>query len=155
MALPLEDQFNFAAFEPVERRKAREKEEQKTQLRKYTQTAEDIQQAAQDRKKAAQSAFKVIATSVVLFGLFFANLKLYSMSDMADREYSALNEKYSMVVSNNQKLSMELNSMISIEQVEKTAVEELGLVKLDQSQIEYVKTSAGNRVVVGADASEN
>lgn len=152
MALPAEEEFNFVAFEPAERRKEAEKKNKTPNLRRY---AEDKAYQSAQRKSSTLKTFKLVGAFSVIVVLAFINLYAYSVSDMADRKYDSLYEDYKMAVSDNQRLSMELNSMISLEQIEKTAVEELGLVKLDPSEIEYVKISTGNKVVVSSGSATN
>lgn len=147
MALPAKEEFNFSAFETAEQRKARNEKQQGADLRKYV---EDKETARRNRLNATVKSVKIVVALAVLGTLSFFNIYVYSLRDTADRKYDLLSEEYNMVLSDNKRLAMELNSMISLEQIEKVAVEELGLVKLDQSEIEYVKTSTGNKVVVSS-----
>lgn len=152
MALPAEEEFNFVAFEPAERRKEAEKKNKAPNIRR--QSEDKAYQSAQ-RKSSTLKTFKLVGAFSVIVVLAFINLYAYSVSDIADRKYDSLYEEYKMAVSDNQRLSMELNSMISLEQIEKTAVEQLGLVKLDPSEIEYVRISTGNKVVVSSGSKTN
>ncbi len=152
MALPVEDEFDFSAFETAEQRRASAQKNKTANLTKYV---EDKETAHRRRIDATVKSLKLVAVIAIIGTLAFLNLYAYSARDIADRKYDSLTEEYNMVLSDNQRLSMELNSMISLEQIEIVAVEELGLVKLDQSDIEYVKTSTGNKVVVSAGAATN
>ena len=53
-----------------------------------------------------------------------------------------------MVCGENTELEMKLSNMVSLEQIEKVAVEQLGLVKLNSSDIEFVRLEAENKVLI-------
>ncbi len=148
MGLPAGQEYDFAAFSPAERRKA--EQEQKVELRKLTPQEKTKTQLKQEKKTVIIRCVRTALAGTVLSALCFANIYGYCKCDIEDRKYDNLTEDYNMVQSDNTRLSMELNSMVSLEQIEKIAVEQLGLVKLSASDIEYVKIAKGNKVVVSS-----
>ncbi len=153
MALPAGQEYDFAAFSPAERRKA----EQKTtvELRKVEPRQKTKEELKQEKRTVAVRCVRAVIAGAVLSALCFMNIYGYCKCDLADRKYKTLTEDYEMVQSDNTRLSMELNSMVSLEQIEKIAVEKLGLVKINASDIEYVRISKGNKVIVSSGESTN
>ncbi len=148
MALPAGQEYDFAAFSPAERRKA--EQENKVELKKLTPLKKTKEELKQEKKTVIIRCFRTAIAATVLSALCFMNIYGYCKCDIEDRKYKNLTEDYEMVQSDNTRLSMELNSMVSLEQIEKIAVEKLGLVKLSASDIEYVKIAKGNKVVVSS-----
>lgn len=153
MALPAGQEYDFAAFSPAERR--RSEQENKVELRKLTPREKTKEEIKNEKRTVAVRLTRTIVAGVVLSALCFLNIYGYCSCDAADRKYNDLSEKYEMVQSDNTRLSMELNSMVSLEQIEKVAVEDLGLVKLSAGDIEYVKIAKGNKVIVSSGEEMN
>lgn len=153
MALPAGQEFDFDAFSPAERRRS---EQQKTvELKKLTPREKTKEEIKAEKKAVAVRLTRTVIAGVVLSALCFMNIYGYCSCDAADRKYSDLSEKYEMVQSDNSRLSMELNGMVSLEQIEKIAVEKLGLVKLGAGDIEYVKIAKENKVIVSSGEETN
>lgn len=146
MASALE--YDFDAFAPAKKRE--EKQNTKPELRKVSEAVKTEGQLKEERSLAFSKIVRWITVSVVFCTFAALNIYGYSQIHYQNLEYAKLNEKYEMMQSENTWLSMELNNMISIEQIDKIAVEQLGLVKLNASDIEYVKISEGNKVIVSS-----
>ena len=153
MALPAGQEYDFAAFSPAERRKTEEKKT--VELRKLEPRQKTKDEIRQEKRAVAVRCVRAVIAGTVLSALCFLNIYGYCKCDIADRKYKSLTEDYEMVQSDNTRLSMELNSMVSLEQIEKIAVEKLGLVKISASDIEYVKISQGNKVIVSSGEATN
>ena len=147
MALPAGQEYDFAAFSPAKKREA---EPRTPELKKVAPLKKTREQIREEKRMVAVRCFRAIVAGVVLSTLGFMNIYGYCKCDIAARKYDALTEEYKMVQSDNTRLSMELNSMVSLDQIEKIAVEKLGLVKISSSDIEYVKISKGNKVLVSS-----
>lgn len=103
---------------------------------------------------ALQSA-KIIAISVFLLamlsGLLYGRMKV----DELDRQISSVQTKISTAQSENVRLNMKLDSMISLENVEQYAQENLGMVKMESYQIEYIDLSGNDKITVSGTKTLN
>ena len=142
-----EYEYNFDAFAPARKR---EEQSQQPKLKKLEPVVRTEAQIKAESRKALIRMVRNVSLSLAFAILAVLNIYAYCQSDLQDRNYDKLTEQYEMVQSENTRLSMELNSMVSLEQIEKIAVEQLGLVKLDASEIEYVKLSEGNKVLISS-----
>lgn len=90
----------------------------------------------------------------ILFGAGSALLILFSFiygkveTDKMSRQISDANTKYENVRSENVRLQSELESKMTLKNIEEYAVSVLGLRKLDNSQIEYVQTQTDDVVEI-------
>lgn len=94
----------------------------------------------------SRKAMKILAVCSVFF--FFIALQIYSQVqvDELDRELDAVNAQIAVVDSENTRLSMELDSAISLEKVDDYAQNVLGMVKVENYQISYIDISGGDTV---------
>ncbi len=139
--------YNFDAFAPARKR---EEKHSAPPLRKVEAPKKNKAELKAESRRVISRTFKAAVICITVSVLAFLNIYGYCQSDLADKEYKELQEKLEMVQSENTRLSMELNSMVSLEQIETVAVEKLGLVKLNAGDIEYVKIAEGSRVVVAS-----
>ncbi|MBQ6873387.1 MAG: cell division protein FtsL [Clostridia bacterium] len=139
--------YNFDAFAPARKREEQPKQPKLKRLDPVVKTEAQIKA---ESKTALIRMVRNVSLSLAFTVLAVLNIYAYCQSDLQDRKYDQLTEQYEMVQSENTRLSMELNSMVSLEQIEKIAVEQLGLVKLDASEIEYVRLSEGSKVLVSS-----
>lgn len=140
-------EYNFDAFSPARKR---EEQPKKPKLKKVEPVVKTEAQIKAESRKVLIRLVRTVSLSLAFTVLAALNIYAYCQSDLEDRKYDQLTEQYEMIQSENTRLSMELNSMVSLEQIEKIAVEQLGLVKLDASEIEYVKLSEGNKVLISS-----
>lgn len=96
--------------------------------------------------RSNKKAMKVLAVCSLLF--FFIAMQLYSQVqvDELDRELDAVNSQIEVVESENTRLAMELDSIISLDKVDDYAQNVLGMVKVENYQISYIDLSGGDAV---------
>lgn len=145
-----EYEYDFDAFSPARKREEQQKRPRLTKVEPVAKTQEEIKA---ESGVIFVRTVRTVALALVFTVLAAVNIFAYCQVDLQDRNYDKLTEQYEMIQSENTRLSMELNSMVSLEQIEKVAVEQLRLVKLDASEIEYVKLSQGNKVLVSSGKS--
>ena len=101
-------------------------------------------QAAEDRKFMLQ----FIALTVVMIALavytVYSNMLLTKTKALITRSSAELVE----LQSENVYLDYQIESMVSLKNAEEYAANELGLIKLDTAQIEYVNLEGQNRIVM-------
>lgn len=85
---------------------------------------------------------KVVAVAVILFAMLAAVLYGESMKNQLSHEISTLQNQLNVAKSENTRLNMELNALVSIEKIDQYATEKLGMVKMSKYQIEYIDTAA-------------
>ena len=94
------------------------------------------------------SVFKVLLVStiglLVLFSVIYGRVE----RDKMYRYISNANAQYESVRSENVRLQSELESKMTLKNIEEYAVSILGLQKLDNSQIEYVQTQTDDVVEI-------
>ena len=95
-----------------------------------------------------KKAIKIYA-SIVLVALLFAFAILGRVQlDEVNREIANTERKIEIASSKNVELNMKLNEMVSIEKVEDYAVNNLGMVKVQDYQVVYVDLSDNDRVLM-------
>lgn len=112
-------------------------------VKKTAQTAAQVrQQTAADTKRA----IKIMFISVAI--LMFMVLAIYSrvQLDEINREINSVENKIELAQSDAIKLNNELNSIVSINNVENYAANQLGMVKVQDYQVVYVDLSAEDYV---------
>ena len=146
--------YNFDRFEPKivttssvapEIRRTPEKKPQLKLVEKTKRTAAQIQQ---ETNAATKKAIKIVAVAVVI--LLFMSMAIYSrvQLDEVNREISSVENKMELAKSDTIRLNNELNAMISINNVEDFAANQLGMVKVQDYQVVYVDLSAEDQVVM-------
>lgn len=144
-------EYDFSAFESSAARKLEIKEmPARPRLVKIEAEPElkSAQQIRFERKKARVRCVRAIVAILILSTMFMTYLYAYCRCDSIDRQISSLSTDYDMLCGENTELSMKLSNMVSLEQIEKVAVEELGLVKLNSADVEFVRLEEENRVLV-------
>ena len=114
-------------------------------VKKTRQTAAQIrQQTAADTKRIV----KAMSVAIAIF-LFMA-LAIYSrvQLDEINREINTIENKIELAKSDEIKINNELNSIISINNVEDYAANQLGMVKVQNHQVVYVDLSSEDYVAV-------
>lgn len=107
--------------------------------------------AAQEREqnwKAFKKAVEIISVAAIcllfLGAVIYSTLKL----DEVNREIAAIDKSMSIAQSEKVRLDMELNSIISLDNVENYAVGTLGMSKVQEYQVVYVDLSSSDRVIM-------
>lgn len=147
-------EYDFAAFESSAARKLRMKEENQIKPPKLIKleaeppAQKDPQQLKNEQKKAKIKFIRRVFFLSIFASLVMTYIYAVYCCDSIDRQISSLTTDYDMVCGENIEYEMRLNNMVSLEQIEKIAVEELGLVKLNSSDIEFVRLVGENKVLV-------
>lgn len=111
-----------------------------------------IKSKAEDINKQNEVAYtKVFAKAFIVIGVFLALFAVYCNS-MASREEAKLKlekikESYAYVEAENRELKVEINNLVNAENIDRIAVEELGLVKVAPGNEIYLDTQTGNQVI--------
>ncbi len=116
---------------------------QLTLVQQTVKTAAQVRaQTAADTKRAIK--IMIIATAI----LMFMALAIYSrvQLDEINRDISSIENKMELAESDAIKLNNELNSIVSINNVEDYAANQLGMVKVQDYQVVYVDLSQNDYV---------
>lgn len=150
--------IDFSIFEPTERSFDRNAARQAQPQRRTQRPApkleivrrqrKTVSQAKEEMRNTAIQSAKVIAVALILLSMFSALLYGRFKVDELDREISSLNSEISTAQSENVRLNMEIDSVISLKNVEDYAQTKLGMVKMENHQIEYIDLSGEDRVVL-------
>ena len=87
----------------------------------------------------------------MLSALLYGRIKV----DELDRQISAAETKITTAQSESVRLNMQLDSMISLENVEEYAQNNLGMVKMESYQIEYIDLSGTDKVTLSGSKTLN
>ena len=126
--------YDFARFEPE--RKQSVAVEKKTEIKVVKKTA----------RRASPAKIIVMLAAV----LAIASMMIYNqvvLTELNDQT-TTLNTELEKLQSEKIQKSTELESQMSLKNIEEYTVNNLGLVKMDQSQVEYVDLESGNKVEV-------
>lgn len=138
---------NIVSFNGSAAPKRAPQPQRKPQLTLVQQT---VKTAAQVRAQAAAETKRAIKIMVIATAiLMFMALAIYSrvQLDEINRDISSIENKMELAQSDNIKLNNELNSIVSINNVENYATNVLGMVKVQDYQVVYVDLSQNDYVV--------
>lgn len=112
-------------------------------VEKTRQTAAQVrQQTAADTKRAIKVMFISIAVFMFMAVAIYSRVQL----DEINREIKSVENKIELAESDSIKINNELNAIVSINNVEDYAANELGMVKVQDYQVVYVDLSADDYV---------
>ena len=140
--------YDFDAFAPA--KKEQVKEETKPKLKKVKPVKKSEQEIKEEARESRVKFVKIFSVIMVIVIMSSINLFARIQSDSMDRQINKLNEKINMIEGENTEYAMKLSNMVSIDQIETVAVETLGLVKIKQNDIVYIKLAKENKVVYAA-----
>ncbi len=152
--------IDFSDFEPVQRsyeknavRKPQPSSRKIQQIKTpQLKVVEKIRKSASDERRemrmTALQAAKFIAIAVLLLGMLSALLYGRFKVDELDREIANINAEITAAQSENVRLNMKIDSVISLKNVEDYAQTTLGMVKMENHQIEYIDLSGEDKVVL-------
>lgn len=100
-----------------------------------------------ETRRSSAKALKIMAIASVLFGLLFVQIYSQLRVDELNQELNAINAQISVVQSDNTRRKMEVNSNVSLAKVDDYARNTLGMVKVNDYQVNYVKLSGKDQVV--------
>ena len=135
--------FNTAsASQPLEREDRKEKTEQQRKVNKVRQS-----QADQERKSTLQLA-KAAAVFAVVLTMFAIVLNSFIIREEAKDRLHDAKEELVICQAENKELNAKLTALKSVENIDKFAVEKLGLVKVTPENEIYLGSDKGNRVLL-------
>ena len=106
------------------------------------------EQLIRETRRSRALAFRFLAVAVVMFTLIGFQIYSKVRCDNLDRQLADIQEQIEIVESDNARLNLELNANVSLDQVEAYATNTLGMVKVADSQIHYVKLADSDTIEV-------
>ncbi|MCQ2460695.1 MAG: hypothetical protein MJ115_00930 [Clostridia bacterium] len=96
--------------------------------------------------RSTKKATKALIVCSIFF--FLIALQIYSQVqvDELDRQLDSINQQIEVVESENTRLNMELDSIISLDKVDDYAQNVLGMVKVENYQVSYIDLSGGDAI---------
>lgn len=104
----------------------------------------------QEKRKQARIFATVRTAGIVLMFAAMLSAIIYSNAKLSEitNQISTLNVVHSNYVSENKKLAADIESKMSLRNVEEIAVNELGLSKLEPYQVQYIYRSEGDVIIL-------
>ena len=133
---------NAAPAQPVEREQKKQKTQQQVIINKVQQS-----ETAQS-KKATLQLMKAAAFLCVVLAMFAVACNSFIAKDKAKSRLESANEKLVICQAENKELNAKLTALKSVENIDKFAVEKLGLVKVTPENEIYLTSEKGNRVLL-------
>lgn len=137
---------NAAPAQPLEREEKRRRAEQQRQINKVQQS-----EAAQG-KKATLQVMKAAAFLCVVLAMFVVACNSFIAKDKAKKRLDSANAQLVICQAENKELNAKLTALKSVENIDKFAVEKLGLVKVTPENEIYLGSEKGNRVILSQNA---
>ncbi len=137
---------NAAPAQPLEREEKRRRAEQQRQINKVQQS-----EAAQG-KKATLQVMKAAAFLCVVLAMFAVACNSFIAKDKAKKRLDSANAQLVICQAENKELNAKLTALKSVENIDKFAVEKLGLVKVTPENEIYLGSEKGNRVILSQNA---
>ncbi len=140
--------YNYAyGYEPAyaPERKPEVQPEKKPDLKKVKKRKIDIDR--QNERIVNKKLAKIVAVMCVFFALFAVVCNSFAARAQAKKDLDEIKEKYTFVEAQNRELKVELNNLISAENIDRIAVEKLGLVKVAPGNEIYMDENAENQVI--------
>lgn len=101
-------------------------------------------QLRREERQGLIKAMKVMVVSMLLFGLLGTVIYGETQKNQITREISKAQTQLNAAKSDNTRLSMALNSIVSLDNIEQYATEKLGMVKIPNQQISYINLEEEN-----------
>lgn len=117
------------AYEPDTRRELKVRENAKRKSRK---------QLVNEQKVGFARTFVIVTVAVLVLAMFFGVIRTYAQKNELNHEISNLESQLAVAQSENTRINSELNSLVSVSMIDKYAVEELGMTKIQSHQIRYI-----------------
>ena len=102
---------------------------------------------AESRRSRAK-AIKIMCICALLFSIVAFQIYGQVRVDELDRELKSVNSDINVLDSENTRLNMQLDAIISLDKVDRYAQDVLGMVKVENYQVSYVDISSGDKVEV-------
>lgn len=105
-------------------------------------------QIREETRRSRAMAIRLVAAATVLFTLLAFQIYSKVRVDELNRQLAEINTSISNTESDNTRLKMEMESSVSLDKVDKYAQNTLGMVKVEDYQVNYVKLSGNDSVEV-------
>lgn len=120
-------------------------QKQKVELKRVEN--EKAVQIERERAAAITAAKVAVSVCVCLVVLLFS-LHSFVERQETKAELERISEEYTVVLTKNRELKAELNALVASVNIDKIAVEQLGLVKIMPEDEIYLSPSSDNKVIV-------
>lgn len=120
------------AYKPQPKRDLKVKERNKWKSRS---------QLLAEQKLGFKRAAVIAVTALLSIGMLFSVLHTYAKKNELTHEISNLETQLSIAESENTRINSELDALVSMSMIDRYAVEELGMSKVQSNQIVYVDVS--------------
>ena len=140
--------YNYAyGYEPAyaPERKPEVQPEKRPDLKKVRKRKIDIDR--QNERSVNRKLAKIVAVMCVFFTLFAVACNSFAERAQAKQDLDAIKQEYTFAQAQNRELNVKLNNLISAENIDRIAVEKLGLVKVAPGNEIYMDENAENHVV--------
>ncbi len=124
-------------------------QENKPELKKVKKRKIDL--LKQQERATNLKLLKIASVLCVFFALYAVVCNSFAMRADAKQNLEAVKEQYVFAEAQNRELKVQLNNLISTNNIDRIAVEKLGLVKVAAGSEIYLDTSEGNQVIFSGD----
>lgn len=152
---PINRSYERNAARKIEQTPKRQAQQRKPQLRVVKRPARSASREKREMRWTALQTAKVLAVSVLLLTMLSTLLYGRFKVDELDREIANINAEITAAQSENVRLNMKIDSVISLKNVEDYAQTKLGMVKMENHQIEYIDLSGEDKVVLSGTKTLN
>ena len=157
------DEYDFALFEPTQSTAARKiapapkkaKAVRKPKLEIVEKPKKTYEQVKKEMTVTARQTVVAIGLATLFIVMIAMLLVGRFRGDELDREILSLNAQITAAESENVRLNMEIDSVISLKNVEEYAITNLGMVKMEGNQIEYIDLSGEDKIVLSGNKKLN
>lgn len=139
--------YDYYAYETAPQREPVRKPdaEKKPELKRAKKTQQEI--LIYKEKMANRKLVKIAAVVFSFLVLYAVVCNSFVAKDTARRNLEKAKEEYVFAQAENRELKSELNNLISAENIDRIAVEQLGLVKVSQNNVIYLDADKDNEVI--------
>lgn len=137
---------NSTAAQPLEKERKKRQSQQKQNVSKVQQS-----EKAQRRAATLQLA-RAAGVLAIALTMFAVGLNSFVVRDRAKNRFETANDSLVICQAEYKELNAKLTALKSVENIDKYAVEKLGLVKVTPENEIYLNSTSGNRVVLSADS---
>lgn len=98
-------------------------------------------QLLQEQRISFRKAVVIFTTAVLSIAMLFGVLHTFALKNELTHEISNLQTQLAVAESENTRINSELNALVSMNMIDKYAVEKLGMSKMQSNQIRYIDVS--------------
>ncbi|MBR5479022.1 MAG: cell division protein FtsL [Clostridia bacterium] len=134
-AITFDSKYDFARFDTSMKSEPKTKKKAKAEVK--------VKEEAPAKSKPIISGFALVAW-IVCMALFFGIIYSYMRLNEVSAHVSNLQNEIQTIREENQMLEIEKEQMYGSQRLQEIAVNQLGMQKIQKSQITYVNTNAGD-----------